>query len=98
MPNPSPRDGTTTNAFRSYTSATFSTRPRNVTPSGAAALSSASSGPAPAISSVSAGTRSRAAANARSSTSSPLIGISLPTAATFVGDGGAGGSGPAAIP
>ena len=32
MPNPSPRDGTTTIALRSYTGATGETRPRNVTP------------------------------------------------------------------
>ncbi len=51
MPNPSPREGTTTTAFRSNTSPTGTTWPRNVTPSGARFRSSESSGPAPATSS-----------------------------------------------
>ena len=96
MPNPSPNEGTTTISARSYTGAGGATLPRNVTrsarPSRATvARSCDSSGPSPAISRVSSGTSSRTSRSASSSTSCPLIGISLPTIARRGSPGGGGG-------
>ena len=80
MPKPSPREGTTTIALRSYTSLhgadLAEKRDARREPRRAAAQPRL---PSPAISSVRSGSCSRAVANARNRTSNPLIGISRPT-------------------
>ena len=84
MPKPSPIEGTTTIADRSIALWIGATWPRKRTESAipssrVSARSAGSSGPRPAMSSSRPGTSFFAAANARSRTMCPLIGISRPT-------------------